>query len=101
MIQQNTIFEILSYRDFYDIPRLMLASGQDEYWVLDCKFDDGIDEYSEEFDVYCFGQDIDAARGAFELASISEEGRKVGHIRVIDLDFGESRRQQFSYRPRN
>lgn len=63
----TTWLTIVSYRDFYDIPRLILASDRDQrFWVLDSTFNEDQDEYSTSYSIYFAGNDLDQARAKLE-----------------------------------
>lgn len=42
----------IRYRDFYDVPRIFLTTHNGELYLFDCPFDEGLDDYSEHYQVY-------------------------------------------------
>lgn len=94
-IPNDTRLVIVAYRDFYDVPRLMLASDQDaRFWILDSPFDDSADEYSPNYAVHFVGHDPSSSRQAFELWSSCQTGSSVGTIAVNRVRFDETRRRE-------
>jgi hypothetical protein len=96
MMPTGVWLTIASYRDFYDLPRLILAADQESrFWILDSDFDDEQDEYSANYNVYFVGHDPEQARAAFELHA---KGTKEVMVRVVhntQLEFDPTKRKQF------
>ena len=42
----------ISYRDFYDVPRIFIATHDGTRYLFDCPFDDKLDDYSDRYRVY-------------------------------------------------
>jgi len=58
-IPKDTWLAIVTYRGFWDIPRLILVTDYERrFWMLDCVFEEDRDEYSSEFKVYFVGEDL-------------------------------------------
>ena len=94
-IPLDSLLSIVAYREFYDVPRLILAGDKSEnYWVLDCSFDDGGDDYSPSYAVFFVGHDVTASREAFELWSRAQTGLYVGVIEVDSVRFDDTRRRE-------
>ncbi|WP_157769446.1 hypothetical protein [Xanthomonas campestris] len=95
-IPQGTPLKILEYRDFHDIPRLILAGEQGvRFWILDSPFDDSVDEYSKEYSVFFVGNDLLESRRLLESWSGHSGGLSVGSIAVDKVCFDETRRKEF------
>lgn len=93
-IPLGTPLAIVAYRDFHDVPRLILASDQDaSFWVLDSPFDDDTDEYSPSYEIFFVGRDLFAAKQALELWSNRSTGLSIGAIAVDRVRFDDSRRK--------
>ena len=45
------------YRDFYDVPRLIVVRWKRNLFLLDSRFEDTTDEYSEYYSVYSLPPD--------------------------------------------
>lgn len=91
---------ILSYRDFYDVPRLILAGDQRAgFWILDCPFNDATDDYSQTYAVFFVGHDLPMARSVFETWSRGRSGLSVGVIGVDHVRFDDTRRSSLVCSP--
>lgn len=89
--------KIVAYRDFHDVPRLILArdtNGSD--WILDCPFDDSTDEYSQEYSVYFVGDDILASGRVFDSWAVKSASAFAGSIAVRQVQFDSSRREELT-----
>jgi hypothetical protein len=58
---------IEAYRGFHDFPRCIIARASDgSRWLLDCPFDDDLDDYRPDFSVFVLpadmGQDVAFSR---------------------------------------
>ena len=42
----------IQYRDFYDVPRIFLTTYKGRHFLLDCPFDDALDDYSAAYEVF-------------------------------------------------
>lgn len=49
----------ISYREFYDVPRMIVVTHRGRKLLLDCKFDDSLDEYPAAYKVYVLPEGID------------------------------------------
>ncbi|MBA2718649.1 MAG: hypothetical protein H0U52_05285 [Chloroflexi bacterium] len=87
-----TSLPIVEYRDFYDVPRLVLIEVDQRLVLLDNPFDDGLDDYSPDYDVYELERDprYPATR---DWRSLSSEGRHLGTVPVGSITFDPTRRQ--------
>lgn len=96
MMPTDSWFVIASYRDFHDFPRFILATDQESrFWILDCGFDDELDDYSANYGVYFVGHEPEQARAAFELHAMGTKGSAVGVVHNTQLEFDPTRRQKF------
>lgn len=85
---------IVQYRDFWDIPRIFIASfGQD--WVLfDCKFNEEIEDFETKYRVFLMPTELQATDLTGSWKELPEKAlRFLGEIQVDDVEFDESRRK--------
>lgn len=88
-------FTVCEYRDFYDIPRLVVA--MDEFgrvWVLDCEFNEILDDYEDYYRVYLLGQ----GESPGEAISNHLDGERVAEVVEIptsSVHFDVTRRSSF------
>lgn len=91
---------IVSYRDFYDVPRLMLAADpESRYWILDSSFDDEQDEYSAAYSVYFAGRQLEQANAAFDFHAKGDKREVRGTVPITHLKFDPTKRLQFVLQP--
>lgn len=91
----NEWLEILSYRDFYDVPRLVLAQdGKSGFWIFDSSFNDDLDEYVESYEIYFSGFDINLAKKSFEEHARGERGKVVNVVLVSSCQFDLTKRKK-------
>lgn len=94
-MNSNEWHRIVAYRDFHDVPRLVLVANEagDAFWILDAGFDDAIDEYSPIYTIHGAGRTLEEAMATYE----SQLGESVslpalGCIPVTHVQFDETRR---------
>jgi len=81
-----------SYRDFYDVPRMIVLNHNGRKILLDCKFDDVLEEYPPTYKVYILPQGINEF-GETSWESMPARAIKyVGEIEVKQLIFDHSKR---------
>ncbi|MCF7220785.1 hypothetical protein [Marilutibacter chinensis] len=83
----------MAYRDFHDVPRLTLVEDDDcGFRVLDCRFDDGSDDYPDAYEFFFAGREHRQAIGF--LDSRDEDIRRacVARIPVARVEFDPTRR---------
>lgn len=95
---QGKTLDIIEYRAFWDIPRLILGFDGVAYWMLDGGFDDELDEYSPQFRVYALGPDRAQAEERFRDPQWRSGAIGAGTIRVEDAEFDETRRKRVHIR---
>jgi hypothetical protein len=83
---------ILEYRDFHDVPRLILLSVDERFLLLDCPFDEVLDDYPPDYDVYEL--DADPRRSvAADWRGLAGLGRTLGRVPVGTIAFDPTRRE--------
>jgi len=91
------LFTIIRYRDFYDVPRLILAVDQaSRYWIFDSTFDDELDEYSSYYNVYSVNYDSKDAEKAIAFHSEGIKGAIESVVPVDSIRFDLSKRRTFT-----
>lgn len=82
----------ITYRDFYDVPRMFIIRHRGMQLLFDCEFDESIDDYSDTYKVYVL-PDIsdDGLRGSWE--HLSEKSTQfLGLLPVTEVVFDPSMR---------
>jgi hypothetical protein len=83
---------ILEYRDFHDVPRLILVSVNERFLLLDCPFDQALDEYPPDYDVYELDADPRRSAGT-DWRGLVGTGRILGRVPVGSIAFDPTRRE--------
>jgi len=81
-----------SYRDFYDVPRMIILNHKGQKILLDCGFDDSQDDYSSTYKVYILPLEIDETREMSWKAMPTRAIKYVGEIPVKQLLFDHTKR---------
>lgn len=89
---------VVSYREFYDLPRLLLISDDtSSFWIFDCKFDERADEYPNEYRVFFAGRAADKALREFEefaKSSADVAMRDCDRLPIGDVKFDATRKKK-------
>jgi hypothetical protein len=84
----------IRYRDFHDVPRIFLVTGNDQTYLFDCPFDEKADEYPPEYTVYLMPplseQELAGSWVDFEKRAL----RRLGCVPVRSVMFDATRRRQ-------
>lgn len=95
-IPRGILLKVVAYREFYDVPRLILASEQGAgFWIFDSPFDDEADEYSQTYSVFFVGHDLLESKRLLETWSNHPRGPAVGSIELDRVRFDGTRRAEF------
>lgn len=84
----------IRYRDFYDVPRLIVIELDTAIFVLDCPFDETLDEYPDQYLVYRLP--LDAKVKLNDLADwrpVLSGLTSLGSVRLDAVRFDESKRK--------
>ncbi len=78
------------YRDFYDLPRMIVVSLPTGRILLDCQFDPALDDYPDRYQVYRLPATVDA--DAADWTSLLVGAELLGSVSVGEIEFDPSRR---------
>jgi hypothetical protein len=86
--------DIVEYRGFSDVPRCFVIVEQGRLFFFDCRFDDALDDFPSEYDVYEL-----LMRSVADLPANWEELDQApqihkGKVAVADIVFDESKRKK-------
>ena len=81
-----------SYRSFYDVPRMIILNFRGQKLLLDCTFDDSLDDYRPTYRVYILPSDIHETRESSWESLPAKALRCVGEIAVKDITFDRTKR---------
>lgn len=68
----------LTYRGYWDVPRIILVRRDDVLMLLDCQFDERLDEYPDDYTVHMMPPD-------FDEKSPPEDWTTLRDLAVLDL----------------
>lgn len=89
---------IVTYRGFYDVPRLILATDyESRFWLLDNAFDDDLDDFVPDYIVHFVGRDLRTAHDALERRGRGESAglaAPIGRHPVAHVDFDPTLRNR-------
>ena len=89
-------FTIVSYRDFYDVPRLLLAVDEaSNYWIFDCAFDDKSDNYPPNYNIYFAAKELKEAQESIALYMEEAKLPLAGVVPIGALEFDQTKRCAF------
>jgi hypothetical protein len=85
--------EIISYRDFWDIPRIFIVRHHGRQYLFDCRFNETAEDFDEVYRVYVLPELLERElRGSWtDLAERAES--YLGEIATSEVKFDASRRR--------
>jgi hypothetical protein len=86
----------IAYRDFYDVPRLVVVEWHGDLYLLDAPFNEDLDNYADVFTVYRLPADARDAVAADSWEGLPRSGETVGQIAVENVMFDSTRRKAVS-----
>jgi hypothetical protein len=86
----------ITYRDFYDVPRLIVVEWRGDLYLLDSPFDEDLDDHADTFTVYRLPADARDAVAEASWAALPRSGEAVGQIAVQAVQFDSTRREAVS-----
>lgn len=78
------------YREFYDFPRAIVVQHLGDTFMLDCPFDDSLDEYPDRYQVVALEDDA-PLEGSW--ANLTGSRTVLGTVRVSGALFDDTRRR--------
>jgi hypothetical protein len=87
------------YREFYDVPRMLILLHRQMQLLLESRFDDGIDDYASAYDVFLLPNvEESELKGSWEELSRRATAH-LGQIPVQDLTFDSTFRLEVETTP--
>jgi hypothetical protein len=81
-----------AYRDFYDVPRMIVFLRSGRCYLLDCTFDSELDDYRSEYDVFVLSfTSLSELPDSWEHLA-RDARQRLGSVSVEALRFDETRR---------
>jgi hypothetical protein len=88
------IWSDISYRGFHDVPRIFVTRHHGQMYLFDCAFDEQIDDYPEQYQVFLMPELADADLPKDWTTLSARALRHLGPIPIADVQFDPSRRAQ-------
>ena len=84
----------IAYRDFYDVPRMLIVSRRGLKLLLDSPFDDSLDKYSPTYKVYVLPTEVDEHTLKSWEALPQMAMKSLGEIPVNQVAFDATKRAE-------
>lgn len=84
---------ILLYRDFWDVPRIFLASGEQSLLLFDCEFDKDVEDFGDEYKVFLMPELSEAELSGSWHGLSGKALRFLGEIPITEVGFDQTRRK--------
>jgi hypothetical protein len=86
----------ITYREFYDIPRIFFVRDNHKLLLFDCPFDSVEGEYGKMYKVYLMPPLMDNdLKGSWENIAAKAE-RYLGDVSASDVEFDSTRRREIN-----
>ena len=86
----------MQYRDFYDVPRLVVVEYATRSYLLDTAFNEGSDDYADYYTIYRLPNDAVAMLEKPSWEQLPSVGEEMGRVRVKDVKFDQTKRQRLN-----
>ncbi|MGC4043767.1 MAG: hypothetical protein QM758_08165 [Armatimonas sp.] len=91
-------FNIISYGEFFDIPRMINCHSEDKVYYFHCEMNPIIGNYSEKFKIFLFSMPLDDFIDRKYRIEIKEF---VGEVFVSEMQFDATKRKSFEVSDKN
>lgn len=83
----------IDYRDFYDVPRMIVVERGGQLYLFDAPFDDAADNYADRYAVYRLPESAREEIRSDSWVGLPAAGQRVGDIPVSEVEFDETKRR--------
>jgi len=87
------------YRDFWEVPRLIVCTVEGTELLLDSEFDESLSEYASRYKVYAMPPEMDLDTPASLEESSAPRPEYLGSIPVSAIEFDPSLRMEMEAAP--
>jgi hypothetical protein len=87
------------YRDFWDIPRLIVCTVEGTEILLDSEFDDLLEEYAPHYKVYALPPELDSDSTESWADLPPSQAAYLGSVPVSEIEFDPSKRKEIEVGP--
>jgi hypothetical protein len=88
-----------SYREFWDVPRMLICNVGGETLLLDSRFDAASDEYKSGYDIYILRGDADYDALADWSGLPADAIGPIGSIQASAIEFDATKRNSLNAEP--
>lgn len=81
-----------TYREFYDVPREIVVPAHDGALLLSCPFDNDLDDYSADYELYWLPVGVDLSGSWTRLPDHAVQ--RLGRVPVGQVHFDVTRRRE-------
>jgi hypothetical protein len=89
---------IREYRDFWDVPRMILLDVDGHHLLLDCEFDEDLEDYRDDYRLYLMPElsptELNGSWAAFDARALCD----LGTIAVKSVAFDSTNRSYIDAR---
>jgi hypothetical protein len=83
----------IEYRDFYDVPRMIVVERRGQLYLFDAPFDDAADDYADHYAVYRLPESAREEVGSNSWVGLAAAGQRVGDVAVSEVELDETKRR--------
>jgi hypothetical protein len=87
---------IVSHRDFYDIPHVLVVRVGARLLLLESRFDESLDDYEPDFSVYELREDAELPDGSWD--HLTHGLTRIASIPLGDAEFGHDHEGRYALR---
>jgi hypothetical protein len=87
------------YRDYWDVPRLIVCTVEGTEILLDSEFDESLEEYAAQYKVYALPPELEPGSMNSWANLPSPEARYLGSVSVSAIEFDPSGRKEIEVGP--
>jgi hypothetical protein len=85
----------ISYRGYYDVPRIFLTRYEGEFYLFNCPFSEELDDYPDDYDVFLMPTDTHEENLPTDWTLVAGLAvRRLGSVPVTSVTFDSTRRKQ-------
>lgn len=90
-----TTWAPISYRGYWDVPRIFLTRYQGDIYLFNCPFSEELDEYPDDYEVFLMPADMHEENLPTDWTLVAGLAvRRLGTVPVTDVQFDPTRRKQ-------
>lgn len=84
----------ITYREFWDVPRIFFVPFDAQTYLFDCAFDEGTEDYPDQYEVFLMTRLTDEQMAGSWERIREKATRKLGTVPVSTVQFDPTRRKE-------